>query len=156
MRLTTEELCRKALGYEAENVWAHRLAIVGLVGAAGAFLFFAYSALTGEQPWIRASQAYLCGLLSLACAQIVRRGPRRAATGEPCVSFLVREFEGKRDVILGGRRALFLLAPPLLAGWWASHQPLPFLISGAGLVLLRFVLGKQAENITARIEALRR
>jgi hypothetical protein len=117
MQFTTEEICRRARGYDRNNLRAHRIA---MVVATLLFAGFGVNLLRlGDAKLVGAT---VCGVVALAYIlwRSVRTGVGRMSAAEPCAHFLLRQFEGKRQWARDMRWAVLLLAPALLFGWWGN------------------------------------
>ncbi len=117
MQITIDEVRARARRYERENVlffWV-MLGLTPLFVAA-----FIYNLVHFRQPWLVAGTAWTLVALCYVVWRLVRNGPNRMVPGEPCVHFLRREFEGKRQGSLWLRRFVVLLIPAILASWWGG------------------------------------
>ena len=171
MQMTTEEVRARARAYERENVLAHWLLLaLGTLGAAA----FGYNMVQFRGPWIRVANVSALGALSYFVWRLTRNGPRRIGPAEPCVRFLEREFQGKRQTLLEIRRLVLLLFPCLVASWWAGgpvasakslwgfvpprllwfHGIEPLIVGALVLALVWFACGKQARKVEREIEKL--
>jgi hypothetical protein len=174
LSMTTDELCAKAQSQDRGNVVAHwTVTAVCVLLAAG----FAYNVFAVSQPWIRLGQASIMGAILFLCGALLRRGPRRIQANEPCVKFLERSIEGKREGALEIRRVLFLLIPGIAACWWGggpaakvtalgihpsswlfqfASGPWPFLAVGLALAFVWFAFGTIAEKASQELKGIRR
>jgi uncharacterized RDD family membrane protein YckC len=92
---------------------------------------------------------------------------------EPCLQFLKREFEGKRQMTRAIRLLILLLVPSVMVAWWGGgpalsaremgikspyllrlHEPVSLIVTMMVLVLIWFVLGNEARKLEREIEKL--
>jgi hypothetical protein len=174
---TPDQLYALARSRERESVWSRRLLLSLLIGLAGAFAYNIYSV---SQLWARLSQSWMLAGTCLLLWRF-RHGPRAMDANESCVSFLRREFEGKRSGLLEIRRYMFLLAPPVVVSWWGgggrairlsrlgslgvdpssplyefARGPWPFVMTALLLVVVWFAFGLAAEKAARELAELDR
>jgi hypothetical protein len=156
--MTTDELCAMARSQQKLNVWTHWMVTAVAAALAGCFL---HNALFLAPAWVRMGQAWILCATCYFCVTMLRRGPRRMRTHEPCANFLEREFEDKRRGFLEIRRGVFLLIPGIAAtcfgdGPVARARVLPFLVIGAVLTVVWIAFGKAAEKARRDQQDIRR
>lgn len=115
MPVSTEEVRAKAGRYERENVRVYWVALLGLAPLAVAA--FGYNLIQFHGPWLVAGNVWALAVFCTILWGLVRNGPRRMGSEEPCVHFLRREFEGKRQMLLRVRWLVLLFFPAVLASW---------------------------------------
>jgi len=117
MQITTGEVRARVRKYERENVLFYWV----MLGLTPLFVaVFIYNLIRLRQPWLIAATAWTLVTLCYVVWRLVRKGPNRMVPGEPCVQFLRREFEGKRQGSIWLRRFVLLLIPAVLASWWGG------------------------------------
>ena len=156
--MTTEELCKKVRELETRRSRVRWIAVL-LAMACG--IGFVYSVTTIEQGWIRLGWAWLYGAIGVLAWTLDRRWPDRMAE-ENCVVFLRREYNARRDRLLGLRRDMMLvILPAILASWWgggpaatARNLGIRLLLAALTLAFIWHGYGKEAEKVKRDIEAL--
>jgi hypothetical protein len=118
MQITTDEVRAKARRYERENV----LVFWAMLGLTPLFLaLFIYNVVRLREPLlVQVGGGLAVATFCCIAGRFVWKGPNRIVPGEPCVHFLRREFEGKRQGLLWARRWWLLLVPAMLASWWGG------------------------------------
>lgn len=105
--------------------------------------------------------------------RFLQSGPRRIGKTEPCVKFLKREFEGKRQFARLTREWMLLLIPAVLGAWWGGgpalrakemgirwvwllqpRKPMQLLVILSVLVLVWLAMGNVVRKATREIERL--
>ena len=115
MQMTTDEVRAKARRYERENV----LVFWAMLGLTPLFLaLFIYDVVRLHEPvLVQVGGGLAVATFCCIAGRLVWKGPNRIVSGEPCVHFLRREFEGKRQGLLWARRCWLLLIPAMLASF---------------------------------------
>ncbi|HEX4810194.1 MAG TPA: hypothetical protein VH325_14740 [Bryobacteraceae bacterium] len=171
---TPEELCTMARSREKLNARVTRAIVAVTLAFTGVLLYNIHRL---DQPWIRAGQAWMLGVIVYLFLPALERRVQLRGAGEPCARFLERQHEERRCGYLWIRRRLFLFIPSMVASWlgggpmaatWARGLDLsswlfhfldglwPFLIAGAALVLVWFAFGKAAEKAAQDREEVHR
>ena len=170
MQITNDQVRNRARRYESENVLFYWV----MLGLTPLFVAtFIYNFVRFHQPWLVAGNAWALVATCYVVWRLVRNGPNRIVPGEPCVQFLRREFEGKRQSSLSVRRFIVLLIPALLASWWGGgplrgkalgirpswwpsplkeHEPL--IVAALIVVLVWCALWKEGRKAEREIERL--
>ncbi len=123
MELSPEKLCARAHKYERANVASYWM-LLALTPFLAAVVIYELARLYAAQKYLLvATECWLLATLCYVAWRLLRGGPRRIGKAEPCVQFLKREFEGKRQFARVIRLWILLLVPAVLAAWWGEDQP---------------------------------
>lgn len=173
MNMTTEQLCAKASWYERENVWAYRI-MLGLAPLLVALIVYQlYEVIHLGKYLLTTTLTWLLATFCYISWRFLRNGPRRMVPAEPCVQFLKREFEGKRQTAAATRIWMLLLLPAVLADWWGGgpalrakelgiksewllklHGPVPLIFAISVFATIWFAMGSEARRAEREIEKL--
>jgi len=171
MQITTDEVRAKARWYERENV----LVFWAMLGLMPVFLgWFIYELVRlREPPLVILGRGLVVATFCGIAWRLVWNGPRRITPGEPCMHFLRREFEGKRQGLVWARRCWLLLIPAMLASWWGGgplrgkalgirpswwpsllkeHEPL--IVTSLVVAFVWFAFWKEGRKVEREIEKL--
>lgn len=170
MQMTTEEVCAMARRQEKLSVrafWA-MLGLTALFVAA-----FVHNLIQFRDPWLITGTAWALAVLCCISWRLVRNGPARIGPAEPCVHFLRRELERKRQGLLWIRWGVLLFFPAMLASWWGGgpvlraktlgikaswllqvHKPAPLIAMALILAFVSFAFAREARKVEREIEKL--
>lgn len=172
MQVSIEEVCAKARRYERENVRVHWAVLLGLTPLA--VVAFGHNLIQFHGPWLVAGNIWALAVFCCIVWRLVRNGPRRTGSEEPCVHFLRREFEGKRQSLRWVRWLVLLFFPAVLASWlgrgpvlrakslgiqspgWLQYLqgPGPLIVSSLIIAFVWFALSAEARKADREIEKL--
>ena len=152
MDITLEAVRVKARRYERESVIAHRVA---LILTPLFVLGFGYNIARLREPWIVAGQVWallwFCGMVW----KLLWQGPHRITRTEPCLVYLRREFQYKRQGLLWLRNWVLLLLPAILASWWGGRLgPLPFVATSLTVAFVSFAFTHHANKVRRWLQEL--
>lgn len=118
MDVTIEDLCIRAHRREMVSIRAYWLflAIAGLFCAA----LIANVVRFRGNPWLLIGNAIAIVALSLPALRVVRKGPAKMRTAEPCLDFIRRELEDRRQGLSLIRWTILLLLPAMVACWFGG------------------------------------
>jgi hypothetical protein len=88
------------------------------------YVYSLYALIHLHKPVLIATTTWLFVTFCYVVWRLLRNGPRRIVSAEPCAQFLEREFEGKLQFALETRRWILLLVPAVLAAWWGGGPTL--------------------------------
>ncbi len=114
LQMTTEEVCAKAHKLERTGIRMYWAIFMFMVAAT---LLYVYRLTQFHQPWLISGTVWAVGSLGYTMWGLIRNGPTRMRPAEPCIHFLVREFEAKRRGLLLVRQLALLFVPTILAMW---------------------------------------
>jgi hypothetical protein len=152
MDITINAVRAKARRYELESVIVHR---VMLILTPLFVLGFGYNIAHLRQPWIVAGQVWtllwFCGM----AWKLLWKGPRRITPTEPCLVYLRREFQYKRQGLLWLRGRVWLLIPAIAASWWGGRTgAVPFIVTAVMLAFASFAFSHHANKVGRWLQEL--
>jgi hypothetical protein len=172
MPIITEEVCVRARRRERFSVTVYWIVMSFTALFA---IGFVRNLLLLRDLWLTTGTAWALAALCFISWRLVRAGPARMYPAEPCVQFLLRELEGKRQGFLWIRWLVVLLFPAVLLLWWGGGPvlrakalgvqspsvlqllkgPVLPVIMGLLLVFIWFAFSRQARKVGQEIEKLR-
>jgi len=175
MRMSTEELCARARKQERENVFAHWI-LRGLTPMLAAVVAYEMVRLYQAHRFLLvATITWLLLTFGWTMWKPLRSGPRRIGKMEPCIQFLARELESKRQFSRAIREWILLLVPAVVGAWWAGgpalraremginwpwllqrHEPLALIVPLLVLAFIWFAMTNIARRTSREIDKLGR
>lgn len=171
MQITMEEVCARARMQETRSARAFRaiLCLAALFAVA-----FIHNLLRFRQPWLITGTAWALVAICYIAWRLLRNGPARRRPAEPCMDFLRRELEAKRQGALGIRWLVVLLSPAILASWWGGgpalraktlgvqsawvlqllNGPALLIVMALAMAFVWFAFSRQARKIKREMERL--
>ncbi len=171
MKMTDREVCAKARNREkmsTRSYWV-LLGITLLFVAA-----FVRNLLQFREPWLIAGTSWILAEFCLFAWRLLRNGPARMRSAEPCLDYLRRELQEKHQGLLWISRGSLLLFPTILAMWLGGGPALGArqlgiesvlvlkLLQGPGLLIVMasmlafvwFAFSREARKVESEIHRL--
>jgi undecaprenyl pyrophosphate phosphatase UppP len=137
MHITKDEVCARVHRHERNDKrlgWGFSVLIPLMVGA------FVYRLIQLRQPWLIAGVAWGFAAFCYFVWISFRNSPGRKPPSEPCVDFLRRMFQSRRQWTVDMRRTVLSIVPAVVAcAWgngWLSASPVTGMLVLIAMTLL--------------------